>query len=329
MSLCDNRQISFTFFNRCPYMQHPTTTGWKRGVMMPSNVLVVYKKNFESIHDDALESIRQILDNLASKSSLKVDYSARETVRRADFIGRDLVVVLGGDGTLTSIAHSVGSNTQVMGVNSHPRDADVNGSYGFYMGSDASHFAKDIAKALAGEAIVNVLPRLQAEIITTSGNKIKSDPALNDLLLANTHQYQPSKYRLQRSSNTEKPAIDSIQYSSGCLFSTFLGQGAWFRNVTDIEGTTFPIEEVNNHYLFVSRDLPREERREDGTYWEWTKQPTIFTSDMHRGYIVADGWDETHFTRGATITVSLDGPNLQLLTFRSTIHDRVAHWIQN
>lgn len=51
------------------------------------------------------------------------------------------------------------------------------------------------------------------------------------------------------------------------------------------------------------------------------------TSDMHRGYVVADGWDEFHFTRGATVTVDLDGPTLQLLTFRSTIYDRVAHWI--
>jgi hypothetical protein len=51
------------------------------------------------------------------------------------------------------------------------------------------------------------------------------------------------------------------------------------------------------------------------------------TSDMHRGYVVADGWDEFHFTRGATVSVDLDGPKLKLLTFRSTIYDRVAKWI--
>ena len=45
--------------------------------------------------------------------------------------------------------------------------------------------------------------------------------------------------------------------------------------------------EIDNHYLFVSRDLPRNDRRDDGTYWAWTNQPTIFTSDMHRGYVVA------------------------------------------
>ena len=76
---------------------------------------------------------------------------------------------------------------------------------------------------MEGRGIINVLPRLQAEIVTTSGfDKIVTDPALNDLLVANTHQYQPSKYELQRLSE----GIDVIQHSSGCLFSTFLGQGA-------------------------------------------------------------------------------------------------------
>tara|TARA_B100000686_G_scaffold336490_1_gene406437 strand:- start:1110 stop:2021 length:912 start_codon:yes stop_codon:yes gene_type:complete len=288
-----------------------------------TDVLVVYKKNFEEVHDKALETVRSVLDELEREGSVRVDYTARETVRRGDFDDPDLVVVLGGDGTLTSIAHSVDDKTPVMGVNSHPRDDYEDGSYGFYMGSDPESFADDIRVAIGGSAIVNVLPRLQAEIVTTSGNKILTDPALNDLLVANTHQYQPSKYRLQRSSD----AIDVVQHSSGCLFSTFLGQGAWFRHVANIEGTTFPLEQIDGHYLFVARDLPRGDRDDDGSYWAWTDEPTVMTSDMHRGYVVADGWDEFHFTRGATVTVDLNGPTLQLLTFRSTIHDRVAHWI--
>ena len=286
------------------------------------NILVVYKKNFEEVHDQALESIRNELDTIVSERGISVDYSARETVRRADFIQSDLVVVLGGDGTLTSIAHSVDSDTPVMGVNSHPRSEDEEGSYGFYMGSDPTNFPSDIRAAIDGNAIVNRLPRLQAEIETTSGNTIRCDPALNDLLIANTHQYQPSKYRLQRGKD-----LDCKQYSSGCLFSTFLGQGAWFRHVVDIEGTKFPLSEIDNHYLFVSRDLPLSDRKDDCAYLKLTEEATIMTSDMHRGYVVSDGWDETHFTRGSTITIDIQGPELQLLTFRSTMLDRVANWL--
>ena len=295
---------------------------------MPSDVLVVYKKNFEEVHDKALAAVRDALDELVRDRGTAISYKARETVNREDFVGRDLVIILGGDGTLTSIAHSIDSDTPVMGVNSHPQDDDEDGSYGFYMGSDTKHFAEDVRSALDGTGIVNVLPRLQAEIVTTSGKTVLSDPALNDLIIANTHQYQPSIYKLERGADGGHGNIDTVQRSSGCLFSTFLGQGAWFRHVVNIEGATFPMDEVNERYLFASRDLPRAERADDGSYWAWTGQPTVMTSDMHRGYIVSDGWDETHFTRGARVTVDLSGPTLQLLTFRRTIHDRVAHWIE-
>ena len=295
---------------------------------MPPDVLVVYKKNFEEVHDKALAAVRDALDELVRDRGTAISYKARETVSREDFVGRDLVIILGGDGTLTSIAHSIDSDTPVMGVNSHPQDDDEDGSYGFYMGSDTKHFAEDVRSALDGTSIVNVLPRLQAEIVTTSGKTVLSDPALNDLIIANTHQYQPSIYKLERGADGGHGNIDTVQRSSGCLFSTFLGQGAWFRHVVNIEGATFPMDEVNERYLFASRDLPRAERADDGSYWAWTGQPTVMTSDMHRGYIVSDGWDETHFTRGARVTVDLSGPTLQLLTFRRTIHDRVAHWIE-
>ena len=295
---------------------------------MPPDVLVVYKKNFEEVHDKALAAVRDALDELVRDRGTAISYKARETVSREDFVDRDLVIILGGDGTLTSIAHSIDSDTPVMGVNSHPQDDDEDGSYGFYMGSDTKHFAEDVRSALDGTSIVNVLPRLQAEIVTTSGKTVLSDPALNDLIIANTHQYQPSIYKLERGADGGHGNIDTVQRSSGCLFSTFLGQGAWFRHVVNIEGATFPMDEVNERYLFASRDLPRAERADDGSYWAWTGQPTVMTSDMHRGYIVSDGWDETHFTRGARVTVNLSGPTLQLLTFRRTIHDRVAHWIE-
>ena len=98
------------------------------------NILAVYKKNFESIHDLSLKTMQEILESVSTQYDFVVEYKAREMVRRSDFIGRDLVIVLGGDGTLTSISHNIDSKTPVMGVNSHPRSGDPQGSVGFYMG---------------------------------------------------------------------------------------------------------------------------------------------------------------------------------------------------
>ncbi len=289
-----------------------------------NNLLVVFKKNHEQVHDGALSTVISTLDKAKRTYGFDFRTVPREEVERDDFVGPEAVIVLGGDGTLTSIAHSVDDQTLVMGVNSHPMDSRGSGSFGFFMGSDPTRFPQDLDHLLRGSCIINTIPRLQAEIMSTSGNIIRSDPALNDLLVANTHQYQPSKYRLKRGSNPHYPELDVRQSSSGLLFSTFLGQGAWFRHVVDLSMFEFSMSEVNDHYLVVSRDLPSNMRVEDGSHWAWTDQTTTLTSDMHRGYVVADGWDEIHFTRGARISVNNNGPKLKLVTFSEDIYSRVS-----
>tara|TARA_B110000459_G_C16566561_1_gene474293 strand:- start:249 stop:1142 length:894 start_codon:yes stop_codon:yes gene_type:complete len=287
-----------------------------------TDILLVYKKNFEAVHDVSLGLVTKALDESSQRrGGMRIDVRAREQVRRADFIGRDFVLVLGGDGTLTSISHNIDASTPVMGINSHPRTEDPQGSFGFYMGSNLDTFAEDLETALDGNAIINELPRLQAIIDTTSGNRFTTDPAMNDLLIANTHQYAPSKYHLRR--GDEK----CLQQSSGLLFSTWLGQGAWLSNAAgkdDLEKLLRRVkdEQKSTHYFVLARDIAPAER--EGMPWswmDWTEQSTTITSDMHRGYIVPDGWDEVHFNRGATITVNAEAPKLHLLTFRRTMKE--------
>ena len=293
-----------------------------------TDVLVVFKKNFEQVHDESLRKVTEILNQVKNSYDVSFDLRAREQVRRADFIGRDLVIVLGGDGTLTSISHNIDAETPVIGVNSHPIDDDPNGSFGFYMDSNIDTFSADIVTALSGKAIINQIPRLQAIIDTTSGNRFTTDPAMNDLLIANTHQYAPSKYHLRRDGNKCR------QQSSGLVFSTWLGQGAWLNHIIEqntIEELRKSIqsEQINNHYFVVAREISHKQRIDQPWSWlDWTDQTTTITSDMHRGYVVPDGWDEVHFNRGATITVNLAAPKLCLLTFRKTIYDKLSDLIE-
>ena len=288
-----------------------------------TNVLVVYKKNFESIHDDSLDHLKSSLEDAKSNHQLRVEIRARERVRRADFIGRDLVIVLGGDGTLTSISHNIDETTPVMGVNSHPKSDDPSGSVGFYMDSTLDTFSKDLERALTGKAIVNNLPRLRAIIDSTSGNRYTTDPAMNELLIANTHQYAPSKYHLRRGE------LNTDQQSSGLIFSTWLGQGAWFshsldrKSLTEIRNVVEEGEE-DTHYFVLARDLDHQMRIEQKWSWlDWTESTTQILSDMPRGYVVPDGWDEVHFNRGASISVDLNAPKLRLLTFRQSMKERL------
>ena len=58
---------------------------------MASDILVVYKKNFEDVHDKSLERVRESLDELVRDRGTAITFKARETVTREDFAGRDLV----------------------------------------------------------------------------------------------------------------------------------------------------------------------------------------------------------------------------------------------
>ena len=106
------------------------------------------------------------------------------------------------------------------------------------------------------------------------------------------------------------------QQSSGLLFSTWLGQGAWFNQIAR-KSNLGKSEQSKTHYLVIARDI--DPSIEDETYIAWTSKPTVITIDMHRGYVVPDGWDEYQFNRGATVTVDMSGPVLQLLTFRKSM----------
>ena len=149
---------------------------------------------------------------------------------------------------------------------------------------------------------------MQATIETTSGNQFTTDPAMNDLLIANTHQYAPSKYHLRRGEN------QTHQQSSGLLFSTWFGQGAWLRNaMSDTNSNNSRPKQMPSERHSTISSMPATFRprtaHETWAWMDWTDQETTITSDMHRGFVVPDGWDEVHFNRGATITVNAAAPN--------------------
>ena len=43
---------------------------------MHEEILVVYKKNFEEVHDRSLDKIRQVMDELVAERGIDVGYTA-------------------------------------------------------------------------------------------------------------------------------------------------------------------------------------------------------------------------------------------------------------
>ena len=122
--------------------------------------------------------------------------------------------------------------------------------------------------------------------------------------------------------------------SNHLLYFQLARASAWFSHSIDkqtqnLSKSSRP-SEIATHYFVVARDLPHQIRTKESWSWvDWTKNDTIITSDMHRGYVVPDGWDEVHFNRGATITVNANAPSLRLLTFRISMDEKLRDLMKN
>lgn len=163
-------------------------------------------------HEDHVESVRLV------RSALR-DHGI-ETVERDDapmrpVRGFDLLVSIGGDGTLLEASHAVRGATVVLGVNSAPAF-----SVGFLTGCRAPTFAATLDALIEGKLKPLEVQRLQVRI----GKRVVSEPVLNDVLFSADNPAVTSRYRLI------SPDGDEVQRSSGVWISTPAGSTAALRS---------------------------------------------------------------------------------------------------
>src|SRR5260370_6464844 len=105
-------------------------------------------------HVETIEEVRQALVELGTEAT----WHDRPHAFRIEG-GCDLVVVVGGDGTLLGASHGVGPGVPLLGVNSSP-----NYSVGFFCGAKKGNARAAIAAALAGKLRRTELARMRVEL---------------------------------------------------------------------------------------------------------------------------------------------------------------------
>ncbi len=143
------------------------------------------------------EHVRAVEKVTASLKALGVRVtrirSAHAPFDSSDF---DLVVTVGGDGTLLSASHSIGQ-VPILGINSSPRY-----SVGFFCAADASQAPRILARAIAGK-----LPRVELTRMRVKKNGIVcTSRVLNEALFCQSHPAATTRYvmRLGRQEETQK-----------------------------------------------------------------------------------------------------------------------------
>ena len=130
----------------------------------------------------------------------------------------DLVVTVGGDGTLLLASHHLPENAKIIGVRSSPSSV---GHLCAYDGDEATQLAEDLASNQVNWVRI---PRMQAKIYSTElGQTVLTPPALNDCLFANRNPAATTRYYLKFGNRGE------FHKSSGIWLSTGIGSTAAIR----------------------------------------------------------------------------------------------------
>lgn len=161
-------------------------------------------------HDVHSESLRRIEQILKLKKK-KVYKQWRGKMR--NYARFDLIITVGGDGTLLDISHWV-QNTPILGINSDPQR-----SVGKLCSIHVDQLEETLDKLESGELAVEKFNRLSVSIDGES----YLGPCLNDILIA--HPCPAEMTRFQIFSGDEPEEIPVVR-SSGIWISTAIGSTA-------------------------------------------------------------------------------------------------------
>jgi NAD kinase len=217
--------------------------------------------------------------------------------------GTDVVMAVGGDGTVLEVSHLV-VGLPVVALNSDPVR-----STGYYCAANAADTAALLVKLVAGELQPSSLARLQ---LTVDGERYPY-PCLNDLLVANENPCMMSRYVIDAGKRIEK------QSSSGIWISTAAGSTAGIRSAG---GTVMPLDGALIQYLVREPYTPRGVRYELLRGVRHLREGLKVQSLMHGGRIYVDGpWLTIPFGLGARLELS-EGPPLVVLGMDPAVRER-------
>ncbi|EYF06543.1 NAD(+)/NADH kinase [Chondromyces apiculatus] len=216
-------------------------------------------------HEQTVREVRAALDRIGAEV-----LQVRGSSQPFDAEGLDLVVTVGGDGTLLSASHSV-EKVPILGINSAP-----NHSVGFFCGARSGEVASAIEKALKGALRRAVLTRMQ---VTVNGRVVTSR-VLNEALFCHASPAATSRYLLQLGK------VDEEQKSSGFWIGPAAGSTAAQRSAG---GRVLPL--TSNKLQLVVREpyTPHGEayRLRNALLSPGTK--LVVRSKMHEAKLFFDG----------------------------------------
>jgi NAD+ kinase len=189
-------------------------------------------RRFRDAHDShvgTVEEARALLKKLGAKATY------RYLPKRQRIGDYDLVVTLGGDGTLLWASHSVGKDTPMVAINTAPDD-----SVGYFCAGTRDGLEQVLSRALAGKLRRTSLSRMRVEL----DGHVLSERVLNDALFSHECPAATTRYLIRHGDQEEE------HKSSGVWIGPAAGSTAAQRSAG---GKVLPLK--SEKLQFVVREL--------------------------------------------------------------------------
>lgn len=173
------------------------------------NVLVIHKMGYSIIEKEAVDAVIELL----RKKKILHRSISRLEVNHEIIKGRDMIIIVGGDGTFLKTAQFTTNGTPFLCVNADPQNTE-----GFFSGATKKTYQAKLESILKGKIKPKKLWRLIAKI---NGKEI--EPCLNEYYVGQQKPYDVSRYSIHIGKKVEE------QKSSGVLICTAAGSTAWCR----------------------------------------------------------------------------------------------------
>jgi NAD+ kinase len=211
----------------------------------------------------------------------------------------ELVIAVGGDGTLLAASHNV-DDVPILGVNSAPSH-----SVGFFCGATRKDFTRKLSQALAGKARALSLSRMSVSL----NGRLRSKRVLNEALYCHNSPAATSRYILRIGKTTE------TQRSSGIWIGPPAGSTAAQRSAG---GRILPIASRQLQLVVREPYTPRGLKHALARAIIKPKQRVSLISKMDESSLFLDGPQRTISVRlGDVIEFALSDTPLQVLGLRA------------
>jgi NAD+ kinase len=193
-------------------------------------------KNRYMKHKGCVDEVCSILDNIG----VKYTRIGREELHRGSILGRDLIIAVGGDGTILNTQSFLDDEVPVLGVNSDPtsltentelKKVDERRSRGALAGTSSHTLHEDLPRILMGDVQYRTRSRIRC-LVRSAYTETRLPPALNDILVTSPSPADVSRFRLAKCKGNSIPSYSPIYAPDETYALNVWSSGIWLSTAT-------------------------------------------------------------------------------------------------